>query len=333
MGCPADAGLLSRRAEAYLRECDVVFHDRLIPEAVLRGLGDRAVYVGKIGGQSSIAQEEIHRRILAEARRGRLVVRLHGGDPGIYGHLGEELEFLTARRVRVDVIPAVTAAQVAAARARTALTHRGDGHRLTILTAHPGEGRPFEPPPPSAGNLAIYMGTRDVRDLARKLIAAGWKRRTPLVVGERLGCSDERITGSTLGGAARLRPLAPAVFLVGMRRFRALPHTLFTGSDPDRFLRHGPLLHWPVVDLSGRRLSPVEPLPRLAFYRVLFTSGAAVRAYFAAYPAERRARREWAAVGSSTQRALARLGLRAVRLDPRPAVSDRALRSEPSRNN
>ncbi len=435
VGCPADPALLTRRAATYLREADVVLHDRLIPEEVLAGLKARLIPVGKTGGGPSTSQLDIHRTLLHEAEKGHLVVRLHGGDPGIYGHLGEETQFLTDWNLRCDVVPAVTAAQIAAARARAPLTHRGDGHRVTLVTARPGAGLEEAPfPGPEAGNLAVYMGVQSAGRVVASLQAAGWADDTPVVIGERLGYADEQIRHVRLDGLAAMDVDTPAVFLVGMRSFPGQQFTLFTGTDPDHFLRHGPLLHCPMIelasrplaercqklaeglascagllfpsrfavhsfmeallaggdarDLGGKRLLAVgpateaallgyglradgaadnlggvralsrqlgpdfrgrylypcsdaspqaeriaglrahglelvptvfyenretaaQPLPRLPFDRVLFTSTSTVHAYFGRYPGERERRRTWLAVGPSTLKALQDLGLEA----------------------
>ncbi len=89
VGCPADPALLSERARRYIARADIILHDRLIPDEILEKIQDRAEPVGKMGGKKLVEQHDIHRRLLEEAEKGKLVVRLHGGDPCIYGHLSE----------------------------------------------------------------------------------------------------------------------------------------------------------------------------------------------------------------------------------------------------
>lgn len=319
VGCPADASLQSHRADEYLRHADVVLHDRLVPNDVLLQVRGKAVAVGKAGGGPATPQSEIHRRMLHEAEQGRLVVRLHGGDPGIYGHMGEEIEFLTAWNIRCDVVPALSAAQVAAAHARAPLTHRGQGRRVTLVTAKPGGERDDAPlPDASAGNLAVYMGVRSAAKVAAQLKAAHWPDGAPVVVGERLGYRDERIRYATVGELAGLDLDTPSVFLVGMRSFPSQQYTLFTGTDPDHFLRHGPLLHWPLIKLVSRPLRERSAhLKRdLAGVRgVFFPSRFAVRSFLEALLAIGDARalqgKLLLAVGPATEQALRDHGLRA----------------------
>lgn len=319
VGCAADPALQSRRAETYLRHADVVVHDRLIPDEILLQIQGRAVAVGKTGGGPSTAQMDIHRHLLHEAEKGRLVVRLHGGDPGIYGHLGEELEFLTAWNIRCDIVPALTAAQIAAAHARAPLTHRGEGPRVTLVTAKPGDGHDEAPlPGPAAGPLAVYMGVRSARQVAEKLQEAGWPATAPVVVGERLGYRDERIRYTAVGDLAAQASETPAVFLVGMRAFPNQQFTLFTGTDPDHFLRHGPLLHWPLIRLVSRPMD--ERMAALrgqldAVRGLLFPSRFAVHSFMEALLQVGDARalhgKVVLAVGPATADELRRYGLRA----------------------
>lgn len=304
VGCPADPGLLSRRAEQYLRKADVVFHDRLIPNAILRLAGDRAYPVNKEGGHDSTPQEEIHRLLLTSAESGKLVVRLHGGDPGIYGRLNEELEFLDAHGIRVDIIPAPTAIQVCAAHARASLTDRSGGHRVTFFSAHAAEGSPPPTPPgPDCGNLAVYMGVAEIKKARTSFAAAGWPDTTPVIAGARLGTRDERIIQTTLGEIGSLNISPPAVFLLGAKPGAKAHATLFLGDDPEPYLRHGPLIEWSLED-RGQIGLPARP-----FDRVIFTTPALVRSYFDLFPAERSAPRQWLATTPATQEELRTHGL------------------------
>lgn len=319
VGCPAAPDLISHRAEQYLERSDVILHDRLVPEEILRRYADRLVFVGKTGGGPSTPQLEIHRRMLHEAEAGKLVVRLHGGDPGIYGHLGEEIEFLTNWNIRFDVVPAPTAAQLAAARAHAPLTHRGHNPRITLATARPGEG--FDDTPftgPDVGPLAIYMGVQTAAEVAAKLRQAGWPDTAEVLAAERIGFPDERIRRMSLADLPRESFDAPATFLVGLRSFPPPRYTLFTGTDPDHFLENGPLLHWPMIrleplPLEERERGFWETLPQVR--GILFPSRFAVRLVMETLMASADSRalagKYLLAVGPSTEAELKAFGLRA----------------------
>lgn len=318
VGCPADPAMMPDRVRLYLDQADVVLHDRLVPDTIVASLGDRAQSVGKTGGKHAIPQSEINRRMLLEAEQGRLVVRLQGGDPGIFGHLGEELAFLNDWNIRVDVIPALSAAQVAAARARAALTHRHQGRSVSFVSGHSAEDREATPfPGPDGGNLAVYMGVRNRVEVQQRLTDAGWAPTSPVLVGQRIGYEDEQTFPCTLDQLPMVEIDAPAVFLVGMTSSAISATTLFVGTHPEHFLNHGPLLHWPMI-----RLEP-EPLPiRTAALDqdlasvdgILFPSRYAVPAMVEALlvtgDIRRLAGKSLLAVGPTTTRELGRYGLK-----------------------
>ncbi len=319
VGCPAEYDLISHRAEAYLRRADIILHDRLVPDEALARYADRLVSVGKTGGGPSTPQLDIHRRMLHEAESGKLVVRLHGGDPGIYGHLGDEIEFLSQWNIRFDVVPALTAAQVAAAHAHAPLTHRGHNHRITLATARPGAG--FEDAPftgPDVGPLAIYMGVQSAAEVAAKLRAAGWPDDASVLASERIGYSDERMRWLALADVPRETFDTPATFLIGLRALPPPRYTLFTGTDPEHFLAHGPLLNWPLIRLESLALDDriaalAETLPVVR--GVLFPSRFAVHSFMEALLARADARalngKRLLAVGPATENELRGYGLRA----------------------
>gem|GEM_PF-575183 len=326
LGCPADLTLLPQRARNYLAAADLVLHDRLVPTSLIDELGDRAVSVGKTGGEPSIPQSEIHRRLLNEAESGKLVVRLHGGEPGILGHLGETLEFLSGWRIRCDVIPAVSAAQTTAAHARTALTHRHAGRSITFRSGHGGYAdQPL--PGPDQGHQAIYMGVGQRERITNELLAAGWPAETSTIVGERIGYEDEAIHYLKLRELATAELATPAVILVGPVGFPHLGYTLFTGTDPEIFLRYGPLLNFPLIRLVGRPLAERQAafaaaLPEIdgIIFPSRFAVGCVIEALFASGASgasgssgdvRQLAGKRLLAVGPATAAALAEHGLRA----------------------
>ena len=319
VGCPADATLLSERARRYLEQADCVVHDRLLPPQVMAWIKGKAIPVGKDGGGDSTPQSEIHRRLLQAAEQGLLVVRLQGGDPLIFAHLSEQLEFLEAWNIRVDLVPSLTAAQVAGAHALAPLTHRRDGGHLHLMSGHETKGEPLPPlPAPGAGNLAIYMSVTKARRTAQRLLTAGWPADTAVVIGECLGHADEAIRTVPLQALGEVKVRRPAVFLVGPRPHAATAPTLFVGNDPDHFLKHGPLIHWPLIRLTPRPLAErLEKLERCwsQVAGVVFPSRIAVRIFMETVLARGDARdlagKQLLAVGPATAGELQRYGLRA----------------------
>ena len=318
VGCPADARLLGAHARDLLAAADIILHDRLIPGEILDTLRGRAEYVGKKGHSHSTTQAHIHRRILHEAETGKLVVRLHGGDPGVLGHLGETLDYCHAWNLRTEVVPAVSAAQLTAARAQCSLTHRDEGRSITFLSGHKAlADHPLAALTPEHGNLAVYMGVRDIAAIRTRLLDAGWPETTSVTAGIEIGNPTERLIPSTLDDIHTRELQAPAVLMVGPRPH--LPrYTLFTGTDPKKFLRHGPLIPFPMIRLTPRPLS--ERAEALAnglkhWSGIIFPSSPAVHWILEALLSFSDVRalhgKTLLAVGPHTARTLAGYGLRA----------------------
>ena len=175
---PGARDLLTLRAVARLQEADVVFYDRLSGDDALelaRRDAER-VFVGKVPGAHAWPQERITARIVAEAAKGRRVVRLKGGDPSVFGRAAEELDAARAAGIPVEVVPGVTAASAAAAAIGRPLTERGTSGAVVLATGHPG---PCGTPPDwgrlaaPGTTLALYMAVGAAPRIAAALLEAG----------------------------------------------------------------------------------------------------------------------------------------------------------------
>jgi uroporphyrin-III C-methyltransferase len=199
---PGAADLLTLRAARLLGEADIVFHDALVSAPIL-ALAARAekVPVGKRCGRHSTAQRFINKRLADAARRHRIVVRLKGGDPMLFGRAHEELSYLRAKGVRVEVVPGVTAALAAAAEIGVSLTRRGKARSITFVTPRQGAG---EAPNDwlravsAADTSAIYMGAGDAAAIAQALLGAGKRASTPVAIVEKASLRDARTVYGTL---------------------------------------------------------------------------------------------------------------------------------------
>ncbi len=140
---PGDSGLLTLRGREVLRRADVVLYDRLVGREVLAfiGRGARRIAVESLGPHGAGRQEGINRVLVDEARRGRRIVRLKGGDPFVFGRGWEEAEFLEAHGVPWEVVPGVTSVFVGPALAYIPVTHRGSASVVTVATGHEAPGK------------------------------------------------------------------------------------------------------------------------------------------------------------------------------------------------
>jgi uroporphyrinogen III methyltransferase/synthase len=223
---PGDPGLMTARALELIATADVVLYDRLIPDGALDAAREDAelVYVGKRPGEVAMPQEEIQRRIAAEAAAGRSVVRLKGGDPFVFGRGGEEAEELREAGVPFEIVPGVTAGVAAPAYAGIPVTHREDASAVAFVTGHEDPAKEesaidWEALARFPGTLVLYMGVKNLPAIAERLIAAGRDPGEPAAAIERGTHTGQRAvtaTASTLPEAVREAGLgAPAILLFG----------------------------------------------------------------------------------------------------------------------
>ena len=193
---PGAPDLLTLRAARLLARADVVFHDALVPLEILRLASQaRKVEVGKRSGRHSTAQNFINKRLADAARCHEVVVRLKGGDPMLFGRAHEEISYLKERRIRVEVVPGVTAALAAAAESGVSLTRRGLSRSVAFVTPRTGAGAPpndWVKVALAADTAAIYMGAGEAQAIARALIAAGKSPGTPVAVVENASLPNAR---------------------------------------------------------------------------------------------------------------------------------------------
>ena len=221
---PGAADLITVRGLRALQLAEVVLHDELPGTDLLACCHPDAalVAVGKRAGAHAAAQAEINRLMVAHARAGRRVVRLKGGDPAVFGRLGEEVEALRRAGVEFEVIPGVTAACAAAAAAGVSLTQRGVASAAVLVTGHECAGK-AEPAvdwaalAASGATLCVYMGARSLAALADRLVSAGRPAETPLVVVSHASHPTQSLRRATLGSAAAAADVdaTPALVLIG----------------------------------------------------------------------------------------------------------------------
>ncbi len=186
---PGDPELITLKGLRRLREAEVVLHDRLAPPELLDEIapGTTVVDVGKAPGRPCLGQGHINWLLVDWARRRGRVVRLKGGDPAIFGRLGEEIEAVRSAGIAFEVVPGVTAATAAAARAGISLTARGRASMLVLATGTDHTGRA-----PMAldwdilarveGTLVFYMPVGALEAITASLTARGRDRREPAIL-------------------------------------------------------------------------------------------------------------------------------------------------------
>ncbi|MBN1382991.1 MAG: uroporphyrinogen-III C-methyltransferase [Deltaproteobacteria bacterium] len=222
---PGDPGLITVKGTQCLEKADVVIYDHLVSEEILRHVtgAARFIYAGKEGGAHTLTQDQINVRLVEEAQKGKIVARLKGGDPFIFGRGGEEADVLAEAGIPFEVIPGVTSAIAVPAYAGIPLTHRGYTSAVAFVTGHE---RPDKDESAidwerlsGIGTLVFLMGVKNLPRITAELIKHGRSPDTPAAL-IRWGTTPEQqtLTGTLQDicqKAEAIRFLPPAILVVG----------------------------------------------------------------------------------------------------------------------
>ncbi|WP_018150512.1 uroporphyrinogen-III C-methyltransferase [Leeia oryzae] len=218
---PGDLELLTLKAVRYLGQADILLVDDLVnPEITKFAPQAKVIYVGKRGGCKSTPQAFILRLMRRYARQGKQVARVKGGEPLLFGRAGEEISFLQADGIPVEIVNGITSAAAAAASVSASLTYRGHAHGITFITAHlQDDTEPDWPTLAGSGcTLAIYMGLNRVRHICEQLQTV-LPASTPAVAVSGATTLYEQRLVSTIGqladDIAQHKLPSPTVILVG----------------------------------------------------------------------------------------------------------------------
>jgi uroporphyrin-III C-methyltransferase / precorrin-2 dehydrogenase / sirohydrochlorin ferrochelatase len=225
-GGPGDPELLTLKGFQALADADVVVVDRLAPLAVLDGLreGVEIIDVSKIPRGRSTPQEEINDVLVRRAREGRVVIRLKGGDPFVFGRGREEVIACQEAGVPVEVIPGVSSATAAPELAGIPLTHRGVSQGFTVVTGHAAPEDPRSTLDWAAlarggTTLVILMGVETLSSIVGALVDAGRDGDTPVACVMDAGLPSQQVVVTTLALVVSSGPppglRSPAVIVIG----------------------------------------------------------------------------------------------------------------------
>ena len=271
---PGDPDLLTLKAAKAIDHADIIFYDDLIDPSYLEDKKAEKVYVGKRAGYHHKEQAAINRLLLDAAREGKNVVRLKGGDPMIFAHGSEEIEYLESNLIQVEVIPGVTTASALAASQKISLTHRDFSSSVALVSGHTPQ-----PVTPDAETLVYYMGAKQLQAIATKLIDEdGWAFNTPVLLTYNVSRKDEQTfettlwklrngeeatannysaaTGKNAGESIALADLpTPLIALIGNvaglkhRQASAIKPTLYTGNMPALEKRKPDYTYTPLIEM------------------------------------------------------------------------------------
>jgi uroporphyrin-III C-methyltransferase len=217
---PGDPDLLTVQAVRILRTAEVVLHDHLVAPAILDLIPawTQVRNVGKRCGSAGISQEQIHSLLISAAREGHQVVRLKGGDPLLFGRVGEEMEALSRAGIDFEVVPGVTSAMGAAAAAKIPLTDRRFASKLVFMSNHSAgqTNTNWEDVTSPDATHVVYMPGPNYAEIGAKLSAGGLDGRTPCLIVTHATQPEQQIRRTTLRELAlELSLPAPALLIVG----------------------------------------------------------------------------------------------------------------------
>lgn len=338
---PGDPNLITVKGVECLRRADVVVYDRLVAPALLDYAPAHAekIYVGKASGEHTMSQAEINALLIEKARAGKIVARLKGGDPFVFGRGGEEALALAEAGIAFEIVPGITSAIAAPAYAGIPVTHRGVAASFVVATGHRDErfqvsGFKFE----DVDTLVFLMGVENLASIVTSLLESGHDAMTPATL-VRWGTTPQQQTivgnlGNIVERARALKP--PAVLVVGdvvnlrerLQWFENRPlfgkRILVTRAreQASELARRLAELGAEPIEFPTIRIAPLDDYAQLdaalaqKYDWVIFTSVNGVRFVWERLTALGRDARAFAgarlaAIGSATAEALAQHGLRA----------------------
>ncbi len=223
---PGDPKLITLRGQEAIASSDVVVYDRLASPRLLRWMkaGAQKIYVGKLPDRHTLKQEEINALLLTLALEGKTVTRLKGGDPAVFGRVGEEALTLAEQGVPFELVPGVTSAIAVPAYAGIPVTHRGLTSSFAIVTGHECPKKDdsdidWQKLATATGTIIFLMGVKNLAYICEQMIDCGRDPQTPVAVTQWGTCSEQRTVSGTLLSIVEqvqvARISSPAITIVG----------------------------------------------------------------------------------------------------------------------
>jgi uroporphyrin-III C-methyltransferase len=223
---PGAPGLMSLLAYHALQNCDIVVYDALVNPDMLRWLpkGVETEYAGKRGGKPSPVQKDISLRLIELAKQGKRVLRLKGGDPFMFGRGGEESQTLAKAGIPFRIVPGITAGVGGLAYAGIPATHRDTNHAVIFLTGHDATGKMpanvnWQAIATAAPVIVMYMGVKNLGEIATALIAAGRPADHPVTIVSNASLPAQTVASTILSQAGAFveahKPPTPAIVVIG----------------------------------------------------------------------------------------------------------------------
>ncbi|MDR3365787.1 MAG: uroporphyrinogen-III C-methyltransferase [Prevotellaceae bacterium] len=251
---PGNPDLLTIGGDKALCRADVIFHDDLVDKDFLNKYRAVKVYAGKRSGRHSFGQDEINELVYQAAISGKNVVRLKGGDPMVFAHGREEIDYLQSRFVSVEVIPGISAGIALSSSTHIPLTHRGVASSVAFVTGHSVKE---EASAPNADTLVYYMGGANISGIAKALMLSGRSASTPVALVHNVSLPGQKIFFTTLEELqfSVIKYPTPIAIVVGeVVLFESgaarPPGALLTGTALPEYPAKGTVVHTPLITVE-----------------------------------------------------------------------------------
>jgi uroporphyrin-III C-methyltransferase len=223
---PGDPGLITVKGMNLIKNCDVVFYDRLVDKRIIDEIPTKSekIFVGRSAGDSPAHQDHTNRLMVNYARKGKKVIRLKGGDPFVFGRGAEEAEYLFKHDIKFEIVPGITSAIGASAYSGIPLTHRLFASSVAIVTGHedPAKGEPtvdWGKIALAADTIVILMGIETLPRIISILMKSGLRTDTNVAVIENATTAKHREITGNLGNIVRKvensKVKSPAIIIIG----------------------------------------------------------------------------------------------------------------------
>ena len=326
---PGDVGLITVKGYRLIGQADVILYDHLMPMELLQlaRADAEVISVGKFASKHTMPQERINALLIEKAANNKMVVRLKGGDPFVFGRGGEEVEACAEAAVDFEIVPGITSALSAPTYAGIPPTHRDFTANIAIVTGHRRDEKELEIP--NAGTIVFLMGVANIQKIIDSLLKAGFSAQTKIAAVENGTRYNQRVITGTLEHfvqTVREEKLGtPAIFIVGkvvelhekLNWFGRKPRVLVLGTHPEKYTHLGTIVHRPMVKCVG--LEDCSQLDRAlerleTFDWLIFTSANGAKYFFErlkckGLDARALASMKVAAIGKTTAKRLTAFGI------------------------
>lgn len=288
---PGSPDLMTIRGRKILEIADIIYYDDLIDKSVFAGLENiQLVYVGKRKNVHAKEQNDINNLMVNSVYEGKKVVRLKGGDPMIFAHGGEEVEYLQSNLIEVEVVPGISTANAVASLCKIPLTHRDIASSVAFVSGHALYGLQI----PKVDSLIFYMAGTRIRAISKKMIEQGWEEDTPVALVYNVSMPDQKEFFYTLKKISEEEIQFPMPIIILIGKVVGLRHKtakdinsqrriLVTGLDRTPYNHLGKIIHTPLIEIQSidnNKELQSRILQLEEFDNLLFTSKNTVNYFF-----------------------------------------------------